>query len=338
MNYSIHDIVRFRVDGNQGWLKRLLGDSELRGFEADGDGAPDFIVHLGRFNPETTNSFILDNKFFLREDYLYTEDSYRYARWKLEMTGFERGEMKVRIQPNLLGRMLVTELITYPLMWLQLNKKGYPMIHASGVTIDGNAFIFAGRGAAGKSTIALDLVAKGCRLLGDHFVVLGEGEALSFPSPLHVMDFNLAPVVSDNMKASHRRAFQARQLFHRITGRRLATKIQLADILPDSLAERGKLHSIFLILPGEKFQMKEISRKDLIHHLMFNQKLEQSHFTKYMLEYACLFPESRLAGYWARYEENLRRVIGSSVRTFVLEVPHRLDAATMDSISRQVFG
>ena len=218
------------------------------------------------------------------------------------------------------------------MIWFKLNEKGYPIIHGSGVVRDGNAYVFAAQGAAGKSTIALSLVEKGFKLLSDHFVILNQGDVLSFPAPLHIMDFNISPIVKSSMNSSHKVSFYFKQLFHRLTGKRIATKILPRDILPSLLVDRAKLHSIFLLLPKGSFMVTRIGKEELISHLMMNQKLETFPFIKYMMEYSYLFPHSKMANYWARYEENLRQALDTQVSIYKVEVPPRIDTRTMEEL------
>ena len=336
--YNVHDIVRFKIMGNVGLLGRLLSwDAELRDFESTKIANPDFAVYLGKFTPHNQNCYFLDEKYYMKEDYLYCQDSYRYIKWELEMSGFERSDMEVRLNCNLPGEMFASDLIINHLIWLKLNEKGYPIVHGSGVSKDGKAYIFAGQGAAGKSSIVLNLMEYGFKLLGDHFVVLNNGYVMSFPSPLHIMGFNVTPFIKMNMSLKHKVFFHSNELLYKLTGRGTATKINVNGIFPNSLEDKAKLHSIFLLLPKEKFKAEKIGREDLINHLVMNQKLESfPSFIKYMVEYSYLFPQSNMATYWEHYEENLRRALSPEIEIFKLEVPRRYDAKTLSEILQKV--
>lgn len=336
--YNIHNLVAFQIAHRVGLLDRLFPDwdIELQGFASEKEDAPDFTVLLDRFAPDNDNCVILDNDCYVREDYLYCRDSYKYARWELEMSGFERSPMTVRIHSNCLGKSLIPELVLNHLIWLKLNEKGFPVVHGSAVSREGKAYVFAAPGAAGKSTIALNLVERGFQLLNEHFTVLDRGMAWSFPTPFHIMDFNLAPIIRKNMSLKHKASFQLRQLFHRLTGRRLATKILPRDIIPNSLADKAILHSVFLLLPRDGLRVESIGKEELIRHLVMNQKLESASFMRYMTEYAYMFPRSRLATYWARYEENLGLALDTAQAFYRLEVPLKYSAQDLDRISELV--
>ena len=335
-DYDIHGILSFTAEGKSNLLDGFLQgwDIELRGLQSAGGDNPDLVVTLGGFTPDHRGCTILDDKYCIRRDYLHClEDRDSYARWQLQICGFEQSETRVDIRPNLLGKTLIPELLVNPLVWYKLNEKGSPVVHGSAVSKDGRAYVFAGRGASGKSTIAISLIEKGFKLVSDHFVVLSDGDVLRLAAPFHLMDFNLVPVIRDNMNAKHKALFFSRQLLRRLTGRRLATKVFPEDVLPEGLvADRAELHSVYLLLPRDGLRVEQIDREEMVRHLVANQKLESFPFIKYMMEYAYLFPDGAVASYWSRYEDNLRRALQRVDRFYKVEVPRRLDAPTLESI------
>lgn len=232
-HYTLHDIVSFIVRGGPGLAGWLVGDweVELRGFRTGRRIDPDFIVTLGGFQREERDCYLLDDRFYVGRDYFYCRDRWRYACWELELSGLEKPPMRVRLNANLPGWLVVPELIIYPLIWFHLNLKGFPVVHASAVARDGKAYLFAGREAAGKTTVALGLLDRGFQLLSDHFVILGRGEALGFPSPLHILDYNLLPQVWARMGTRERLLLRLRGLLRRATGKGLAQKIGLGEML-----------------------------------------------------------------------------------------------------------
>ena len=90
--YNIHNIVAFKMANNAGFLSKVLPfwDIELRDFESKREVEPDFTVFLGKFRPRNQDCSVLDDRFYMRKDYFYCSDSYKYAKWQLMMSGFER--------------------------------------------------------------------------------------------------------------------------------------------------------------------------------------------------------------------------------------------------------
>ena len=338
--YSVHDIVTFKVVDSTALLGRLLPswDSELRDMESPHEAEPDFTVYVGRFRPHLAGCRAQDDDFYLAEGRLYCRDRVGWARWQLEISGLDGGAMEVRIWANPWGLLQVCELIVNPLVWYVLNRKGFAVCHGSGVARDGQAFVFAGRGGSGKTTIALDLVRRGYRLLGDHFVILNGGDVLGLPAPLHLMGFNAGPLVAGGMTARQRLLLRANGLLHRATGKEIATKVSPRALFPGSLQERARLHSAFLLLPRGHLGVEGMDREGLVAHMVANQWLESLPFTRYMMEYSYLFPQSPLASHWTRYEENVRQALDSLENCYRVEVPHTYDAETLDEIAGMVAG
>lgn len=337
-HYSIHSVVNFRIVNNASFLRRVLPfwDIELRDFESEPGAEPDFTVFLGRFKPPISDCLVLDNRFHVKEDYLYCSDSHKYAKWRLSMSGFESDSMEVRLSANPFAWLLLTDHIINPLIWFKLNEKGYAIVHGSGVVKDNRAYVFAGQGASGKTTVALNLVERGFKLLGDHFVVLNDDGVRSFLSPLHIADFNLSPFVRDRMKAKHKVIFRLDQLLRRVTGLQFGTKINPKTMFPGLTEDRAKLHSAFLLLPREKLKVEKLNKEEFIAHMIPNQKLESVLFNKYVMEYSYLFPRSKMAGHWARYERNLSQALGAAEAFYRVEVPLRYDGETLESIYQLV--
>ena len=336
-HYSVHDVVNFKIVDNVGLLNKILPfwDIELRDFESKRKAEPDFTIFLGKFGSPSPDCRILDDRFYIKEDYLYCSDSYKCANWQLRMSGFESDRIEVHVSANPLGWILLPDLIINPLIWFKLNEKGYAIVHGSGVVKDDRAYVFAGRGAAGKTTIALNLVERGFKLLGDHFVVLGNDAVLSFLQPLHIAKFNLSPFVKERMRAGHKIFFRLDQLSQRVTGLQVGTKMSPKTMFPGLTADIAKLRSIFLLLPREKFKAEKISKEEFIAHMISNQKLESLPFIKYMMEYSYLFPQSNMATHWARYEQNLSQALDTSA-CYRVEVPLRYDNETLNSIFKVI--
>jgi hypothetical protein len=289
--------------------------------------------------PSRDNCLIIDDSYFVKENYLYCRDSYGRAGWELEISGFDADGTRLRVHPNAMGKMLVPELLINPLLWFKMNQKGYPVIHAAGVTSNGKACIFAGQGAAGKSTIALSMVAKGYKLLSDHFLILNKEQVLRFPAPLHLTDFNISPFVKSNMKAKQKNLFMLSQLFHKATGKRIAVKISPRNLFPEQIEDKASLHAVFfLLLPRGTLKIEAISKEEFIEHMVANQRLESLPFIRYMLEYSYIFPESSVASYWERFRQNLNQSLGSAACFYRLEVPLSYSDETLNQIREFVQG
>lgn len=337
-SYGVQGALNFKVVENTGWQVRFTKnwDIELQHLEletCEDAGGYDFILHLGGFKPDKAGCALLDDHIYIRSDYLFCEDSYRHIRWRMEVSGLEDRAMTVRLDSNLTGWQVVAELVINQLLWFRLLRKGYPLIHGSAVCLGDRGLVFAGRGGAGKSTVALDLLARGFRLLGDHFVIIRNGSAYGYHAPLHLTPFNLHPLIRDRLRRADYFSYSINRYLRKITGRTMVTKVKLNNLAGDFLADRAKIDRVFLLIPGNEFKVQEIDRETMAGHLVVNQKLETFPFFKYMLAYSYLYPRSGVASFWETYRDNLRMALDSRPG-YKITVPPVYDAGTLDEIYR----
>jgi len=333
-SYNIHGLVRFKIINRGNFLNRIFStvNLEYKNFETERADNPDLTIHLGDFVPSNEECGILDNHYYVKEDYFYCRDSYKIAKWKFEMSGFESGDMKIRISTNSFASMIISGFLIDPLINFKLNEKGYSLIHGSCVNKDDLAYLFTAQGGGGKTSTALYAVERGFDFLGDNFTILNKGCVRSFLSPLNIFSFNLVPVVKKNMGIKSRTEFHLKNILYKIAGLRIVMKINVKEIFTDSLNDESKLKSVFLLIPKGKFDIVEIDKEELIEHMVANMELDSFPFLKYMMEYSYMFPESRMATHWARYEENLRRNLSDHVTIYRVEVPQKYDMKTFEGI------
>ena len=337
-SYNIHGLMRFKIINRSNFLNRVFNtvNLEYKNFETERVNDPDLTIYLGDFTPSNQECRILDNHYYVKEDYFYCRDSYKVAKWGFEMSGFESGDMKIQISTNSFASMIISGFLIDPLINFKLNEKGYSLIHGSCVSKDDHAYLFTAQGGGGKTSTALYSVERGFNFLGDNFTILDKGYTLSFLSPLNIFSFNLVPVVKKNMRIKSKAEFHLKNLLYKMTGLRIVTKINVKEIFPNSLNDKSELNSVFLLIPKEKFDIVEIDKKELIRHTVANMKLDSFPFLKYMMEYSYMFPESGIATHWDRYDENLSRNLSDHATIYRVEVPQKYDTNTFEEIWRQI--
>ena len=337
-SYSIQDIVTFKIINKDNSLNRLLSniDIEYKNFETEKIDNPDLTIYLGDFSPSNQECCVQDNEYYIKENYFYCKDSYKIAKWKFEMTGFERGNMEIWISANPFASVMISGFLIDPLIIIKMNEKGYPVVHGSCVSKDNSAYLFTAQGGGGKTSTALYSVERGFDFLGDNFVILDKDYVLSFLSPLNTFFFNLAPIVRKNMDIKNKAKLYSIDLLYKVTGLGMATKINVKGIFPDSLSNNSKLESVFLLIPKEKFDIVEIGNEELIRYMVANMKLDYFPFIKYMMEYSYMFPESKMATHWDRYEKSLRKNLNNHISIYRVEVPQKYDMKTFEEIWREI--
>lgn len=334
--YNIHDIVTFGIVDKSNFLNGVFYDFDRRyeNFKSPPLNKTDFTVYLGDFIPSNQDCYILEDNYYIKEDYFYCAgDSYKWGRWKFELLGLDKGDCTIHIYNNPPAAMVISGILIDFLIHYVLSEKGYPLIHASCLSLDNRAYVFASRGG-GKTVIALELVEKGFTFLGDNFTIVHNGQALSFLSPLNIFTYNLAPVVKRNLAGKDKLLLSLKQLVYSVTLGyvKIFTQVNIKQVLPQRLGDRSKVDSVFLLIPKEKFSVEKIDKEELLDHLVINQKLDFYPFTKYILEYSYMFPESHLAAHWDKYKENLRKNLSGDISYYRVETPQSYTKQVFDEI------
>lgn len=335
-NYNVHDIIKFKVIAER--ISRRM-DIEYKNFESEKIDKPDFTVFLGDFIPSNDRCFIIDNTYYIKEDYIYCEDSYKLGRWRVEVSGLEKEGTTVKLSTNIVGSifadMFICAYIIDFLIRFKLNEKGYSVVHASAVSKDGKAYLFPSQSGAGKTTTAMHFAENGYAFLGDDFVLLHDGVIISYLTPLNIFAYNLNSVILKNMGFKEKCILDLKNLVYWASSRyiKIFTKMNPKYIFPNQTIDKSKLDAVFLLVPKDKFGVEKTDREAIINNLFINQKLESFPFFKYLLEYAYVFPESGIASHWDKCKENLMRNLGGDVDFYRVEVPKRYSMETFKNIS-----
>jgi hypothetical protein len=339
--YAVADLFTFSVDYRSSIIDRmvqgLLGawDAELRGLETGVPSIPvDVEFQIGPFTRPEGTYLVLDDDYRVSGSYLWGTTRYGRFRWTIDIESGER-PWRVRIDAGSFTKPLIPELVIFPLLWFELNRRGHPVVHGAAVAGGGRVCLLAGRGGAGKTTLALCLAERGFDLVSEHFTILGPDGVRPLPTPLHIMDYNLTPLVRDGMRFGHRLAYWSRQLLHVATGRRLATKILPADLFASRLVPGGRLQAGLFLLPCtacRNVRATPVTVASFADRLMHNQRLENLPVERLMLTGAYLTPDGDWSRYWADYRSNLRGLLETVPELYRVEVPAELDAGTVEKV------
>jgi hypothetical protein len=336
-SYSIHGIVSFSITERTNLLHTCFSRlaRAYANFETSISDPPDISISIGKFTPSNDECRIVDEKFYVKKDYLYCGvNHYKFARWAAEFTGFENQRPCVRVSPNIPAELVIQGDVISPMILFMIGEKGCSIIHGSGISKNGKAVILAGRSATGKTTLALNLVQRGYGFLGDNFVILRKGKVLAYPSLLGIFSYNLTPLLKERLGSRKRFAITVKKVLHRVTKGyvKLFTSVNPREVLDDALVKQAALSQIILLLPGQKFRASAMSREALVKHLVFNQMMDCPKFMEYALAYAYEFPDSNLARWWDRYERTLLENIPLDIAVHKVEVPPRYDNRAIEQL------
>jgi hypothetical protein len=339
--FDVHGLVRFQITtcgALPSWLsQRLIQEYEY--FAAGPLDEYDFTVEIGPFAPENAGCYVLeDGQYFVKEGYFYCEDSYKLAKWAVEISGLESGTARVRIAPNLFGYLFVGGYIVDFLIRFKANEKGVPFVHGSALSKDGAAYLFPARSGSGKTVLAMSLLEKGYKLLGDNFVMLCQGKVLSYPSRMNVFFYNLAPLIRKNLDPLTLFVLRLKYWLYRLTFgyAKIFTPVSVQRIFPGRTVDEVQLKGGYLLIPGKgDLTVEVVGKEELIRSLVLNNQLDAFPFFDYILEYTFAFPGSNLASHWANLEKNYRSVLeNETVRCYRVNLPGELDADSIDRLCR----
>lgn len=345
--YSVYDALNFVVIDRKGFINRLFNnfDRHYENFKSNGDLEDcDLVIEIGEFTPQLDNSFnVGDGKYYFKENYLYvSKEQYKGAKWKFEINGLNTQKTVAKIDCNSLGRIFITGNVIDFLIHQKLLQKGYCIIHASAVSKNNEAVIFSSRGGGGKTTIALEMAENGFSFIGDNYVILHEGNILSFPTSLSIFSYNLAPVVYKNLYFKEKCEINIKKIVYTLTGgyAKFFTKVNPKRIFKN-FASLSRLGSALLIIPkldsfNKDPKLKEVIFEEFIEQLKYNFMLEFPFFNRYIEEYSYFFPHNDFSLHWDIYQKSLLDNFPKNISVFKIIVPTVYNKQFLSSITNLV--
>ncbi|MFC2005848.1 hypothetical protein ACFLVG_02670 [Chloroflexota bacterium] len=335
--YSIHGIVTFKVVAEN--LPRRL-KMEYLNFESDTRDNPDLTIYLGKFTPRKEGCQVLDNKYWVKHDYFYTDDGYKLGQYQLDISGLEHGNLVVRLHTNIIGTLLADMFtcarVIDPLISFVMNLKGYSILHAAAVSKKGEAYLFPSQSGAGKTTTAAYFTQDGFDFLGDDFVILHQGRILSYLTPLNIFAYNLNAIVQTKIGALYRAIITLKNLLYKTTAGYIKIFSKLNPKAIFATSSESELKAVYFLLQGDKLSVNSMSRAELLSRLFINWEMEFYPFNRYMLEYTYAFPDSNVAHLCERYQEKLSENLPENLHIFRVEVPKKYTRETFETIKRAI--
>jgi hypothetical protein len=333
-SYSINGLTSFSLSGNNKFVNSLR---YINYKQPDNAGnSLDFEVRLGPFKPDLANCYILDDRYYIKYDYIYCKDKYLSLSWEIEITNFEKDRpiiIRINVEHEaIFGRIaypIISGLIVDSMIYYSLISRGFAPVHASCASKDNQAYIFAGRSGAGKTTIILQLIKNGYSYVNDDIVILCPGNvAFGFVKSLNLLSHNIDAQFYDNLKISDKAKIKFNSILHKLSNGSLKifTHVNPADTFHDSI-DKGELDvkSIFLLLPKiglDRINGSEASKEEAISNIYYNQSLEMYYIYKYFLAYSYIYPGASIVNLFDKYKDNLDKNLISN-RYYTIEMPTR---------------
>ncbi len=341
--YNVHNFLKFKIIEDE-WLIDPLFIRPERGFGYFKNGQLeskdfDLVVEIGDFSPRNEDCLILDDKYYLKEDYFYCKDHDKILSWEIEWRGFEKGKpILVKISKNLTGSMAIGTRIIDCLIRYKMNEKGFPMIHSLAMAKNNGCAILSGRSGVGKTNSLLSFLEKGYKVLGDNWIIVNEGKAYSFPLPMNIFVFNLLPIVKQNLGLFPKFILYLKYALFKASFGYLKKKtpIEIPKLIPGSVIDEVPLKSLSVMIQSDKFLITEIPKEDALERLIVNDKMDRMQFYNYMQAYSYVFPDSFMAEHWNRLSTNLNKALPDDIPYYKIEVPAKYNQETFNNLLKHV--
>jgi hypothetical protein len=335
LNYNIHDLLKIRVTGNERFdFSRRLKHSFFESEEEVND--LDIILNISKFKPSNKDCNIIAHRYHVKENYFYCKDKGKKMKWEIEIFGFEEGKTVVNFNGNdsglkdILFPTFLAQEFLIPLIEYKLAQKNYFLMHAGAISKNSNAYMFAGRPGAFKTTLIMDFIRRAnFDFLGDDRIIINKGGVLCFPTSLFLFEFMLK-----NMSTEKRTLLDNIRLFKHIL---IGKQENNVPIITNS-----KPKALFFVSRANRnaVNLSEITLKEGIDKLVINNKAEfvtstptepSGQFYKYMLVYSLLFPDNRIANHWDRLKEGLEEVF-EGVPMYEIAMPYEYSLEVFNKI------
>jgi len=323
--YNIHNIVTFVIKRTPSLAHKIFShlDMEYDYFKVKHLDAPDMTVTIGDFTPDLKDCYLVDNKYYIKDDYIYFKDSYKLASWEAEITGFETGQIVVNIKSNFLGHLFYDGYIIEFLIKFIALQKGYCFLHAAGVAKDGKAVLFPARSGTGKTTLAMALVNDGWDYIGDDLVIVGtEGKKVfkdtfvyCYPTFIHVFDYHLTKtdIYDEHLTSWQKLQLKLKWLIYKATAgyAKLFSYFKLNEMFPETkIAKKSKVTRMIPVTKKDKSKFNfKVTDNEILNSLVLNMMIESYPFEHYRQAYAFIFPNSLMKTFWEDYEKTLENCL-----------------------------
>lgn len=349
LNYNIHNILKFQIFLDKKFNLFKYFNIEHRFFEVDSVDKPDIILNIGKFKPSNEDSYIVDGKYYIKDNYFYCKDSEGTTKWEVEISGFESGDTIINFDIRVPGVRGFLPILSAHNLFLssiidhKLSNKGYFLLHSAGLGKDNKAFLLAGMGGAFKTTLAMDFIRKaGFDFFGDERVIFHDGHILSYPVGLVSFDYRCRYLPTEN-----KRNFLDKigLIKHNINN------YNHLDRLKVNVPEKSELSALFFMVKQSARKSMTINEYDLkkaVDKLIINNMMEMNHaympnlmgissnpFFEYMLAYSFIFPESQIAAHWTNMKNKLIDLI-EGIPVYEIEIPGKYDNAVFNEVSNNI--
>jgi len=295
---------------------------------------PHFIIRLGKFIPNNEGCVIVDDKFYIKNNYFFCMDDYKITNWEIEMYEDLNGVFIVNINTNIIGGMIIQDIVDFCIHYI-LTMKGYSIVHGSAISKKSKAYMFIGLSGSGKTSLAIKYAENNYDFLSDNFVVFNRDNIYNYLSPFSIFTYNVTPFIKRHMNHKDRLWLTLKYILYILTNKyiKILTPLNPKLLFPNNIINSSKPSAVFYLYPKKEINIKPIKIKELIKSIIYNQQLDYTPFYLYLLEYSYVYPNSYLGTFWKKYETNLYNNL-KNLNLYQMEVPINILNEISDVINK----
>lgn len=340
-NYNMHDIFKFRITSKS---KRVLKyvDKTYSFFRAGTTDNADLEIFVGPFKPSLDNSKIINGKYYIKDNSIYCEDSYKLSKWKVWIEDIDKNTKVYFDGDNIFSHWFLLRDVLEPIMRYKLTFKGFSFIHSSCVSDDNYAYIFSACKGVGKTSTAMNLIEKGLKLFSDDYTILSkEGQVYSFPCAIRLHGYNIdaCPFLKNKLNFKDRFGISIKKMIYTISNyyANITHDVDINDIFSE--VEIGLKRPLGMVILFTKTNEDVVSIKsadstELIQQLVVINKFEMSNFLYYLLAYAYADPNSNANIYWESEADNFS--ILSKIPCYEIRIPKEYTQDVFKNVERLI--
>lgn len=343
-SYNIHDLVSLRIRHRDAVPRSVRNFAHLKfaWFAVQPIEAPDIWLEIGAFTPQNQGCQVVDNKFWVKENYIYYKGSLSAGVKQVEITGFESGKTRIRYEPAVTGvksyftrDLLVQNILLLPLLKFKLRERGWYLLHGGGVT-DGEGTLFIGANDSFKTRVILDLLQSGrFQFLGDDLILVNRETLRAFPEHVQVLDFRYRHGGKPGLP--HKMRFLLSLLGSR-EGAPL--RVPVAQEAPF-----GKIVTVYRTNRSQTGVEAVPASEALATAIRFNEEMDTAklirkyihveNFAKYLFAYTYVFPSNRWMAWENSFEKEMMDILAGKP-CHRLQLPYKYKSEAIDSLQAAI--
>jgi hypothetical protein len=264
---------------------------ELKFFKVAQVTCPDLVIEVaavGGLRPRFHSALVAKGSGLLYQEHL----GGLFANFNIEMGN----PVHVKAGPLLaLSPHVLYTNVVEPLLRFLLVKRGFMLLHAACIEIEGRSIMLSAQTDTGKTSTILTLLRRhgGTFYSDDMVVVSDQGTASRYPKPLTISAHTLRSVPSHRLRADQRLSLAWQSRLHsrggRSTGKRMAQfnvpmmamnagvqmlipppKYMITDLVDCEIGGRIPIRHVFLIERGSPTLIAGVTQSDALVELMAN--------------------------------------------------------------------